>query len=175
VLYAQIMCSNCMECLVNFWNRLIFAYLAQDCHLSLQTSVIGSRGMGKAFVHWQGCICLVLYLVLILMFNTLNPISMCWSQMVSNAIVHFCFQNGEKLFSVYSIDTFSQHTGQVCPTIFVVWTPSAKFGLYAGSMKFSAQNVERLCVCVCVCSRARVGGVIYGKCNSQFRIECLYF
>jgi hypothetical protein len=49
VLYAQIMCSDSMECLVNFWNRLIFAYLAQDCHLSLQTSVIGSRGMDKDF------------------------------------------------------------------------------------------------------------------------------
>jgi hypothetical protein len=54
VLYAQIMCSNSMECLVNFWNRLIFAYLAQDCHLSLQTSVIGSRGMGKDFTQWHG-------------------------------------------------------------------------------------------------------------------------
>lgn len=97
VLYAQIMCSNSMECLVKFWNRLIFAYLAQDCHLSLQTYVIGSRGMGKAFVCWQSCTCLVFYLVLILMFNTLNPISMCWSQMVSNGIVHFCFQNYAKI------------------------------------------------------------------------------
>jgi hypothetical protein len=45
----------------------------------------------------------------------------------------------QKLFSVCSIDTFS-HIEQVCPTVFVVWTTSAKFG--AGSMKFSTQNVD---------------------------------
>jgi hypothetical protein len=31
---------------------------------------------------------------------------------------------------------------QACPTFFVEWVTSAKFGLYAGNMKFNTQHLE---------------------------------
>jgi len=94
VLCAQSMCLSSMECLVNFWSRLTSACLSQDCQLFLQTSVIDSRGMDRGTLHSEGFkLCVVYWVFLVFIFNTLILLNMCWSQVLGDALIQFSFQN----------------------------------------------------------------------------------